>query len=770
MGFVIYLLVVVIIIIVASQRPKNSQGNGVSIFDQVKQLQSRVAVLEHEVRKLRSSAEHIPTSPEAHAETPHEEEVIKLKEEISKEAVPREITPAVAHRREFPLEQAVSNEKPKEIKQKVDFESLFTGNIINKIGVLALILGMGFFLNYTFTQSWVSPIVKIMISAFTAIGFLSGAAWFNKKETYKIFVQGIAGAGIAILYLTIFAASNYYHLLSYPVAFVLTSITALIAFSQALKYNSIATAIFGIVGGFITPFLMSSNVASSAELLTYFVFLNIWIIALAYKKTDWKAVEILGLFATYVSYFTLQSGIYPTGNWLVLVCFLALIWALYFCLDVSKIARKIKTFNFEGNFLNVANGIVFYSGMYVLFNQNNPNLTVVATVVIAMIYLISGIKIYYKYGKLDGYLKQNIYAFVALIAISTNLATTGFVKAIAFAIEARLVLVFGTEYNKSYIWKASPILFVLSYFALLINPQTYSSAMIENFVPLFNLRLLAFAIIIGLSIYCTNTLSKIKHSEGLVSFYRYSWTTLLFVLLSVEISDLMIAISSSGVSQDVDVMIAFNRGMVQIIVWSLYSSRLLSVGVDKNIKPYTYLGFIGTAISVLCLFAQGTYYPAQESYIPLFNLRFVTFALMAMNFMYIANLLKRNQEKYDWCASAQRFFTYAWGIILFLLVTFEIKDCSFAVENTVQLVISGGWLIYAIVAMYSGILRRIKPLRQIALTVLGLAIVKVFIFDLSFLDQLARIISFMGLGVILLMLSFFYQKYGEQIKKIISEE
>lgn len=755
--------------------PENSKEN---LLAQIEKIQKRVTILENEVQRLKglpaipdSTLKHEPVSGHRIQEN-FEHSALSHTEKIS-ENKPKNALPIRSEKSykdsDSSINKVIENKIAKETPKKIDFESLITGNVMNKVGVLALILGMGFFLNYTFVQTWISPIIKILTSTFTAIIFLFGASWFNKTETYKVFVQGIAGAGIAILYLSVFAAYSFYNLINYPVAVILMLTIATIAFSQALKYNSIATAILGIIGGFITPFIISSSDNNVAGLLTYIVFLNLWIIGLAYKKPDWKAVEILGLFASYITYFSMQGWNNYTGNWMGSVLFLTVTWALYFGHDLSKIKRNIKEFTTEGNFLNIFNGVVFYTGIYYLFNNNNPNSTVFATFVIALVYLFSGISVYYKYNKLDSYLKQNFYAFAILFSIATNMVTSGFMKPIVFSIEAFWLLYVGRELDKSYMWKTSTALFSIAYVSLLSNSQTYSYSLIQNFVPILNMRTAAFLTTIGLSIGSVRMLAKLKNAEGLISYYRSAWSILLFVLLSIEINDFM-AILAVNTTSDTTQMINFNKIMIQVITWLLYSTRLFSTGMKKDIKPFISLGLVGFSLAALNLFQNGTSFQPLSSYTPVFNLRFLTFVITAMDIMYLSNLLKQYEKKYDWCSSLQKFFSYAWGIILFLLVNFEVNDWSPNGDSTTHLIMSAAWLIYSVTTMYFGILKRMKPLRQISLGVLGLTVLKVFIYDLSFLDQLSRIASFMGLGIILLTLSFLYQKYSDQIKKLINED
>ena len=86
-----------------------------------------------------------------------------------------------------------------------------------------------------------------------------------------------------------------------------------------------------------------------------------------------------------------------------------------------------------------------------------------------------------------------------------------------------------------------------------------------------------------------------------------------------------------------------------------------------------------------------------------------------------------------------------------------------------QLSISVVWTIYGGAMLTLGIARRSKLLRVMALLLLGLTIFKVFLFDLSSLEKLYRIISFIVLGLILLAVSFLYQRYRQRVAEFIGD-
>ena len=65
--------------------------------------------------------------------------------------------------------------------------------------------------------------------------------------------------------------------------------------------------------------------------------------------------------------------------------------------------------------------------------------------------------------------------------------------------------------------------------------------------------------------------------------------------------------------------------------------------------------------------------------------------------------------------------------------------------------------VYVLMLVVIGIQRRSPLLRWQSLTLFGLVVLKVFLYDSSYLDRAYRILSFLVLGLVLLVVSFFYQ-------------
>ena len=109
-------------------------------------------------------------------------------------------------------------------------------------------------------------------------------------------------------------------------------------------------------------------------------------------------------------------------------------------------------------------------------------------------------------------------------------------------------------------------------------------------------------------------------------------------------------------------------------------------------------------------------------------------------------------------------------VLAFLLLNIEIADYFTAAgARTLTFQFSGNfardmtysiaWALFALTLLVAGIAKKIRPARYASLALLGVTLLKLFLHDLSRLNQLYRIGAFVGVAVILLIASFLYQKF-----------
>ena len=172
-----------------------------------------------------------------------------------------------------------------------------TGNVMVKAGAIVLFFGVAFLLKYAAEHTQVPIELRLLFVALGGIALLVfGWRLRHTRSQYGLILQG---AGIGVLYLTIFAALRLYQLLPAGGAFFL--LLGIVAFSAilAIKQDSRALAILGISGGFLAPILTSTGQGSHVMLFSYYAVLNAGILAIAWYKA-WRALNVLGFAFTFV--------------------------------------------------------------------------------------------------------------------------------------------------------------------------------------------------------------------------------------------------------------------------------------------------------------------------------------------------------------------------------------------------------------------------------------------------------------------------------------
>jgi uncharacterized membrane protein len=116
---------------------------------------------------------------------------------------------------------------------------------INRIGVLTLVLAVAFFFKYAVDNRWIGETGRVVLGVLAGFATL-GFAELMWRRGYRIYAQGITGAGISILYLSFYASFGFYHLLGQGLAFLLVASQATCAcgFSIGMTGRSLCGAWF----------------------------------------------------------------------------------------------------------------------------------------------------------------------------------------------------------------------------------------------------------------------------------------------------------------------------------------------------------------------------------------------------------------------------------------------------------------------------------------------------------------------------------------------
>lgn len=136
-----------------------------------------------------------------------------------------------------------------------------------RLGVLLIFLGVGFFFVYAVQQGWLMPVVRILLGL--AAGFILLALGWIRAPRHPSTAAVLAGGGLALWYLSWFAAHALYDLVPFAVAFGAATLTTALAYGLAWLRFHPAIAALGVIGGLLTPVVLSSQGGSFLALNAY---------------------------------------------------------------------------------------------------------------------------------------------------------------------------------------------------------------------------------------------------------------------------------------------------------------------------------------------------------------------------------------------------------------------------------------------------------------------------------------------------------------------
>lgn len=278
---------------------------------QLKSLSDRHKRLEHEVAQLKQSASAVPVVAPVQT-TSAVPTAPQVETPISPPPPAEDAAPAVAVITDKPIIPAprtiaaLAQTRPPTTPANPDpFDKLgqairrfFTeGNVIVRIGMVVMFFGLSFLVKYASNQGLLPLELRLTAVAAVAIALIV-LGWKTRARVggYGLVLQG---GGVAALYLTIFAAAKIYTLMPSAFAFALMFLVVIFGVFLSVLQNAQILALMATAGGFLAPILTSDGSGNHIALFTFYLILNLGILAVAWFKT-WRMLNWIGFIFTFV--------------------------------------------------------------------------------------------------------------------------------------------------------------------------------------------------------------------------------------------------------------------------------------------------------------------------------------------------------------------------------------------------------------------------------------------------------------------------------------
>lgn len=195
-----------------------------------------------------------------------------------------------------PQTAAATAPMPQGEGMRIQWESFLGVKLFAWIAGLALFLAAVFFVKHAFERNYITPLMRVLIGGAMGLGLIAGGLWMPRAR-HVVTVHTLCATGILVLYADCFAAYHYYGFLDVTPAFALMTLITAAAFALAVRLDAQVIAVLGLLGGFLTPPLLSTGVDRAVGLFGYLALLDAGLIAIALRKR-WNYLVALAAAAT----------------------------------------------------------------------------------------------------------------------------------------------------------------------------------------------------------------------------------------------------------------------------------------------------------------------------------------------------------------------------------------------------------------------------------------------------------------------------------------
>ena len=765
-------------------------------YKEIKQLENELAELKRQSNFSSVSATNTVKTP---AEKPTERPVEKPIERPTE--TPAEKTT------ETPVITAPSTPKPQfslptinRPKQPSDLEKIIGESWINKIGILIVIIGVAIGAKYSIENELISPLTRIILGYLVGIGLLGFG--IKLKPKFEGYSAVLVSGSISIFYFITYFAYSFYNLIPQILAFVMMLIFTVFTVFAAIKYNRVVIAHIGLIGAYAVPFLLSSGSGRVDILFSYMLIINLGILFISIKR-DWKTLHYSAFFFTWLiygswfadkSFYSSLQGYEALGIGFATAFFLIFYGVSLFNNIISK--EKLDKINI---ILILLNSFIYFGFGYGIFNSNTKLDTYLGlfTLFNAVIHFV--VLFFIKSKKLaDSTLFYSTLGMVfTFITIAIPIQLDGSWVTLLWIAQGTILFWIGKTKNIPIYEKISLPILGLSFLSLLEDWSFYRYANNGDIQAFWNINFLTGILAIlgyGFVVYLSRKHAETEENQKFSPFnaIKSFYLPALLVLTAYLTFRNEIAYYFNYWLENSSLK---GKEISEIDEYSLYN---YDINVFKNIYliAYSLVFFGGLALLNFHKFKNKVLGISAIVVGLLTLLSAQTFGLEELGELRYAYINGGSNEYFDVNFNYILVRYLLWGSVAFALWAI-FKNTKSIIENTkfhiflemvihisilnflsnelvtwmdiagyqdiFKLGLSILWSVYSLLLVSLGIYKKKKYLRISALVLFGVTLAKLFLYDISNLSTISKTIVLIILGLLLLIISFLYNKFKDKI-------
>ena len=637
----------------------------------------------------------------------------------------------------------------------VDLEAQLSGRLLAWVGGIALIVGAVFFLSLAFSRGWIGPEARVLIglgAAATAIGV--GGWLFERGFGTPALVLTAVGIGVGML--ALYAASREYDFIPPGVAlggsFALAAGAAVIA----LRADSAAVAALGLVAVVAGPPVFDAPANLFTVLFLGAALTGGVVIAL---HRSWSWLPGLG-FAFSAPQLAFWAADEPSLAVAVTAC--AAYWVLHAVgAGGETLLRDRARLPLGSAVLLVSNGLFTIAMIEAVLDQAGPLSRSLAFIALAAGHAVIATPPLWRTRATHPFGLLAAGAAIGTLAIGIGLELGGAYQPIAWAALALVIAWYGIERRHREACLAATAVGALALGHLVLVEYPLRDLLRSPFLPDGNvpfaspeavvlvLLLVVVVVVTALSI---RAIRQPGHSTA-------GWATPARAR----------AIGTASVLGMVAYATPFEfPAPWAVLVWAVLAAGAFAIGaLDRTDTDAAVIlesvggglvavGVLSTIDVIAPLVRLGVDPGRSTSVVPLLNEGGLALGSVSASLLIAAWLARRSEIRTAAAIGAAALVVYLGSITVVDLFQGRaaIGPAGDEVATQAQVALSIFWVVVGALAFGGGLVGGNLESRLFGLGLLTLATVKVFVFDLAALDVAYRVLSFIGLGLVLLASSF----------------
>jgi uncharacterized membrane protein len=652
-----------------------------------------------------------------------------------------------------------------------DLEKFIGENLISKIGIAILVIAIGIFVKYAIDNNWIGPVGRVSIGLLCGTILIAIAHYLRKS--YTSFSSILVGGGLAIFYFTISLAYHQFSLFNQTTAFIIMVVITGFAVLLSLLYNKQELAAIALLGGFGAPFMVSNGSGNYVTLFIYLILLNVGLLIIAYNKA-WRLINQLAFVCTNLIFagwlFTIDySNVLAHQRAIV---FASIFYVLFFAINIAHNIKENKQFLAADFSILLANTAIYFGfGIWCIEHTNNNDYKGFFSAGLALFNLVMSY-LFLRNKKIDtNILYLLIGITLTLISLTAPLQLQGNYITLFWASEAVVIFWLFNKTGFKVLQIGALIVWIAMLLSLLIDVYDVYNY-ISNYFPIVFNKGFVTIVYTSIASYLLFILSK-KSNQSITKPFVFR-NTALAMFFAAGLLEIFSQFSHYYPNIAIDVLYVVLYCFVFAQVFILAAKKLQPTLITTNqILVLHGLCMLFYLFNIPTTYKVQTYMLEEKIYGLHFIAHWITVLLFANSIWQIIKLFKQlNNHQYFKpaivliCILTVTFLSFELNLLVNQLFYSEKNDLALLQRVYIKSILPILWGICSFAFMWLGMKYKERFLRIISLCLFSITLFKLFAFDISNIPVAGKIAAFFCLGVLLLIVSFMYQK----LKKIITQD